>query len=77
MEEVLLRVRSVVAKILRVDEGRIELSTRFKADLGADSINLVEIAMALENEFDIMLDDDEVGSIVSVDDAVKYILKHK
>ena len=46
-------------------------------DLGADSINLVEIAMALESEFDVTLDDDEIGNIVAVEDAVKYIQKHK
>jgi len=77
MEEVFSRVRMVTARILRVDEDRIELATRFKADLGADSINLVEIAMALENEFDVTLDDDEVGSIIAVSDAVRYILNHK
>ena len=77
MDEIFTRVRSVTARVLRVDENRIEMGTRFKADLGADSINLVEIAMALESEFDITLDDDEVGSIVAVDDAVRYIQKHK
>lgn len=77
MDDVFSRVRSVTARVLRVDEDRIEMGTRFKADLGADSINLVEIAMALESEFDVTLDDDEVGSIVAVEDAVRYIQKHK
>ena len=77
MDDVFSRVRSVTARVLRVDESRIEMGARFKADLGADSINLVEIAMALENEFDVTLDDDEVGSIVAVEDAVRYIQKHK
>lgn len=77
MEDILQRVRAVVARVLRLDEAKIELESRFRADLGADSINLVEIAMSLEQEFDITLDDDEVGNIVSVQDAVKYILKHK
>lgn len=77
MEEVLERVRVLTARILRVDAAQIQLESRFRADLGADSINLVEIAMALEQEFDITLDDDEVGSIVSVEDAVRYINKHR
>jgi len=77
MEDIFAKVRTVTSKILRVDENQIEITSRFKADLGADSINLVEIAMALENEFDITLEDDEVGSIVSVEDAVRYIQKHK
>jgi len=77
MDDIFNRVRSVTARVLRVDENRIEMVTRFKVDLGADSINLVEIAMALESEFDVTLDDDEIGNIVAVEDAVKYIQKHK
>lgn len=77
MDEVFSKVRTVTARILRVDENRIEMTTRFRADLGADSINLVEIAMALESEFDVTLDDDEIGNIAAVEDAVRYILKHK
>jgi acyl carrier protein len=76
MEQVIAKVRSVTANILKVDESAIELPTKFRADLGADSINLIEIAMALESEFEIMLDDDEVSSIVTVEDAVNYILRH-
>lgn len=77
MDDIFKRVRSVTARVLRVDENRIEMVTSFKVDLGADSINLVEIAMALESEFDVTLDDDEIGNIVAVEDAVKYIQKHK
>ena len=77
MQQVLDKVRAITAKVLKVDENTIEMSTRFKADLGADSINLVEIAMALESEFSVTLDDDEVSSIVTVQDAINYILGHR
>lgn len=77
MQEILDRVRAVTANVLKIDVGGITLESRFRHDLGADSINLVEIAMALESEFDIMLEDDEVSNIVSVKDAVNYISGHR
>jgi len=76
MDDVFARVRTVTARILRVDPSNIELDSRFRADLGADSINLIEIAMGLEQELDITLDDDEVAQIVTVSDAVRCIEKH-
>lgn len=76
MEDIFARVRAVTARILRLDPSKVELSSRFRADLGADSINLIEIAMGLEQELDITLDDDEVAQIVTVSDAVRYIEKH-
>lgn len=76
MNDVFARVRTVTARILRLDPSKIELDSRFRADLGADSINLIEIAMGLEQELDITLDDDEVAQIVTVSDAVRYIEKH-
>lgn len=76
MDDVFARVRTVTARILRLDPSKIELDSRFRADLGADSINLIEIAMGLEQELDITLDDDEVAQIVTVSDAVRSIEKH-
>lgn len=76
MEDIFARVRAVTARILRLDPNKVELNSRFRADLGADSINLIEIAMGLEQELDITLDDDEVTQIVTVNDAVRYIEKH-
>ncbi|MBS3872582.1 MAG: acyl carrier protein [Firmicutes bacterium] len=75
MKDVFAIVRRITARILRVDEARVEMGSRFKQDLAADSINLVEIAMAIEQEFDITLEDDEVTNITTVADAVNYILK--
>ncbi len=76
MEDIFARVRAVTARVLRMDPSRIDLDSRFRVDLGADSINLIEIAMGLEQELDITLDDDEVANIVTVEDAVRYIAKH-
>lgn len=77
LQEILGRVLAVTANVLKIDVDGITLESRFRQDLGADSINLVEIAMALESEFGIMLEDDEVSNIVSVKDAVNYILGHR
>ena len=76
VKDIFATVAEVTARVLRVDQDKVELDSRFKADLGADSINLVEIAMALELEFGITLEDDEVSGITTVEDAVRYIQKH-
>ncbi len=75
MQDVFDLVSRIVARILRVEEARVRPDSRFKQDLGADSINLVEIAMAIEQEFDITLEDEEVANITTVDAAVSYILR--
>ncbi len=76
MEELFARVRVVTARVLHLDIDKIAWDSRFRADLGADSINLIEIAMAMEQELGITLDDDEVASIVTVRDTVQFIEKH-
>ena len=77
MQDIFERVRKATVAVLGVDADLVTLGSRFRADLGADSINLVEIAMAIEAEFDILLEDDEVASIVTVQDAVTYIAGHQ
>lgn len=77
MQDILERVRQATVAVLKVKADDVSLDSRFRADLGADSINLVEIAMALEAEFDILLEDDEVAGIVTVRDAVNYIAGHQ
>lgn len=77
MQDILERVRQATVAVLKVKADDVSLDSRFRADLGADSINLVEIAMALEAEFDILLEDDEVTGIVTVRDAVNYIAGHQ
>ena len=56
-----------------MNEDDITMDTSFTEDIGADSLDLVELVMALEQEFDIEIDDDQVENIKTVGDAVRYI----
>lgn len=69
------RVKKVVVKVLKVDPARIQPSSRFAADLGAESIQSVELVAAFEEEFDISMDEDEALSVENVGDAVTFIDK--
>ncbi len=70
------QVIEVIAKILKVDQARIVPEAAFTRDLGADSLTMVELVLAFEQEFGITVPDDEVGEIVTVADAVEYAKKH-
>ena len=72
-EEVLDRIREHLATELEVDPGRIEESTRFREDLEADSLDLVELIMSLEEEFGTEISDEDAERIRTVGDAVEYI----
>jgi acyl carrier protein len=67
------RVKSVIVNQLGVDEAAVTLDTSIKEDLGADSLDVVELVMELEDEFDIEISDEEVDKITTVGDVVKYI----
>ena len=69
------RVKSVVANILKVDASEIKLESRLVDDLGAESIQSMELVAAFEEEFDIEMDEDEALSVQSVGAAVDYISK--
>lgn len=69
---VLEKVKSLLAEQFSVEEDSITVDTKFE-DLGADSLDLVEMVMALEEEFDIQIDDEEVEKIATVGDVVNYI----
>jgi acyl carrier protein len=70
------RVRSIVAERLGVDEEKVTMEAEFIGDLNADSLDLVEVIMAMEQEFDIEIKDEEAESIRSVADAVNFIEEH-
>ena len=72
-EEILTRVVKVVADQLSVDAAEIRPESSFQDDLGADSLDLVELIMAMEEEFDIKIDDDAAQKIKTVQNAVEYI----
>lgn len=67
------KVRSIVVDQLGVDESDVTLEASFVDDLGADSLDLVELIMGLETEFDLEIPDEEAEKIVTVGDAVNYI----
>ena len=71
------RVRKVVVDQLSVDEAIVTPSASFTGDLGADSLDTVELVMALEEEFGCEIPDEEAEKIQTVQDAVDYIEAHK
>ena len=75
MSDVADRVKKIVVEHLGVDETKVTDNASFIDDLGADSLDTVELVMAFEEEFGIEIPDDAAESIVTVGDAVKYIDK--
>ncbi|MRX70562.1 acyl carrier protein [Bacillus lacus] len=73
MAEVLDRVTKIIVDRLGVDEAQVKLESSFKDDLGADSLDVVELVMELEDEFDMEISDEEAENISTVGDAVNYI----
>jgi acyl carrier protein len=73
MAEVLERVTKIIVDRLGVDESQVTLEASFKEDLGADSLDVVELVMELEDEFDMEISDDDAEKISTVGDAVNYI----
>lgn len=67
------RVKSVIVDQLGVDEGSVTPEASFVDDLGADSLDIVELIMGLETEFDIEIPDEQAEKISTVGDAVNYI----
>ncbi len=67
------QIKKILAEQFSMNEDDITMDTSFAEDIGADSLDLVELVMALEQEFDIEIDDDEVEKIKTVGDAVHYI----
>ena len=73
MSDVVDRVKKIVVEHLSVEEGSISNSSSFIDDLGADSLDTVELVMAFEEEFGIEIPDDAAETIQTVGDAVKFI----
>jgi acyl carrier protein len=75
MSDTAERVKKIVVEHLNVDADKVTENASFIEDLGADSLDTVELVMAFEEEFGIEIPDDAAESIVTVGDAVKYIEK--
>ena len=71
------RLKKIVAEQLGVDESKIVPSARFSDDLNADSLDLVEMIMSLEEEFSVEIPDEDAEKILTVGDALKYIDEHQ
>ena len=73
MSEIATKVKAIIVDKLGVDEKDVTLEASFTNDLGADSLDTVELIMELEKEFDIQIPDDEAEKIATVGDAVAFI----
>ena len=69
------KLQDIIADVLNVQKEEIKPETTFVDDLGADSLNIFQIIMGIEEEFDIEIDNDEAEKIVTVQDAVDQIKK--
>ncbi len=72
-DEVLEKVKAIIVEQLGADEDEIELASNFRDDLEADSLDLVELIMAFEEEFGGEISDDEAQKITTVGEAVEYL----
>ncbi|HAS36381.1 MAG TPA: acyl carrier protein [Flavobacteriales bacterium] len=77
MSDVQSKVVSIIVDKLGVDESEVTLESSFTNDLGADSLDTVELIMEFEKEFNIAIPDDHAENIATVGDAVKYIGEHQ
>ena len=76
-QEILEKVCSIVSEQLSVDAGEVKSDSNFQNDLGSDSLDTVELVMALEEAFDIEIPDEAAEGIATVGDAVKFIEEKK
>ncbi len=72
-EEVFEKVKAIIVEQLGVAEASVEMESSFIDDLGADSLDIVELVMALEEEFDMEIPDTDAEKVVTVGDVVEYI----
>ena len=73
-ERVVAKVREHLAAELEVDASRIEMQTRFREDLDADSLDLYELVMELEDTYGVSVSEEEAAGIETVGDAVQFVL---
>jgi acyl carrier protein len=75
-EEVFALIRAHLADELEVDPARIEEGTRFREDLGADSLDLYTLVQELEDSYGVKMSDEEAARITTVGEAVEYVVAH-
>ena len=75
-EELLKKIKSIVADKLSIGEDQVTEEASFIDDLGADSLDTVELVMALEDEFDMDIPDEDAEKLTTVGKAIEYVLGH-
>ena len=70
-------IKAIIVDLLGVEESKITMEARFREDLEADSLDLVELIMAFEDKFGAEISDEDAQKITTVGEAVKYIDSHK
>jgi acyl carrier protein len=76
MSDVFERVKRIIVERLGVEEAEVTPEASFKDDLGADSLDVVELVMELEDEFDLEISDEDAEKITTVGEVVNYIQSH-
>ena len=67
------KLQKIIAEVLNIDTDKITMESTFVDDLGADSLDVVDLLMSIEDEFEIEVPDEEIENIKTVGDLVKYI----
>jgi len=74
-QELFFRIRPIIAKQLEINESTISLSSKIVEDLGADSLDAIEVIMALEEEFNIEIPDKNIDAIITMEDVVMHLAR--
>ena len=77
VKKVFDKIKKIIVEQLGIDEDKVTMDASFIDDLGADSLDMVELIMAIEEEFEIEIPTEDLEQIVTVGDVVKYIEAHK
>ncbi len=75
MADVAKKVTDVITKTLELEADKVTLESHFVNDFNADSLQQIELVMALENEFDIQIPEEEANNIQTVQDAINHVIK--
>lgn len=75
-DEIFERIKKIIVEQLGVDESSVTMDASFIDDLGADSLEIVDLIMAMEGEFNLSIPDEDAENLSTVRDAVEYIRRH-